>query len=71
RGYAFDDEEVRIGVRRVASPIFGSFKGLVGVLGIAGPIFRITLDRIEELGGIVKDIGMRLSERFGYRTEEK
>lgn len=68
KGYAFDDEEVRIGVRRIASPIFGSFERLVGVLGIAGPTFRITLDRIEKLGEIVKDIGMRLSERFGYKT---
>lgn len=69
KGYAFDDEEVRIGVRRIASPIFGSFDALVGVLGIAGPTFRITLDRIEKLGSIVKNIGMKLSKRFGYRVE--
>lgn len=68
KGYAFDDQEVRIGVRRIASPIFGSFDGLVGVLGIAGPTFRITLDRIGELGSIVKDIGLKLSGRFGYRV---
>lgn len=75
KGYAFDDEEVRIGIRRVASPIFSSFEGLIGVLGIAGPTFRITLDRIEGLGEIVKDIGVRLSEKLGYRmknlTEEE
>lgn len=67
KGYAFDDEEVRLGVRRIASPVFGSFKGLVAVVGIAGPTFRITLERKEELGEVVKRVAMRLSERFGYR----
>ncbi|HON72542.1 MAG TPA: IclR family transcriptional regulator [bacterium] len=67
RGYAFDDEEVRSGVRRIASPVFGSFKGLVAVIGIAGPTFRITVERKEELGEIVKRVAMGLSERFGYK----
>jgi len=67
RGYAFDDEEVRLGVRRIASPVFGSFKGLVAVIGIAGPTFRITVERKEELGEMVKRVAMGLSERFGYK----
>jgi len=67
--YAFDDEEVRIGVRRIASPVFGSFKGLVAVIGIAGPTFRITLDKKEELGEIVKEVAMGLSVKLGYESE--
>lgn len=68
RGYAFDDEEVRLGVRRIASPVFGSFKGLVAVIGIAGPTFRITLDKKEELGEIVKEVAMGLSVKLGYES---
>jgi DNA-binding IclR family transcriptional regulator len=69
RGYAFDDEEVRLGVRRIASPVFGSFKGLVAVIGIAGPTFRITLDKKEELGEIVKEVAMGLSVKLGYESQ--
>ncbi|MGC8716875.1 MAG: IclR family transcriptional regulator [bacterium] len=68
KGYAFDDEEVRIGVRRIASPVFGSFKGLVAVIGIAGPTFRITLDRKEKLGEKVKEVAMGLSVKLGYES---
>lgn len=68
KGYAFDDEEVRLGVRRIASPVFGSFKGLVAVIGIAGPTFRITLDRKEKFGEIVKEVAMGLSVKLGYES---
>lgn len=67
KGYAFDDEEVRLGVRRIASPVFGSFKGLLAVIGIAGPTFRITIDKKEELGEVVRGVAMSLSERLGYK----
>ncbi|HIE44179.1 MAG TPA: IclR family transcriptional regulator, partial [Candidatus Omnitrophica bacterium] len=35
-GYAFDDQEVRLGVRRIATPIFDHREKLAGVIGIAG-----------------------------------
>jgi len=42
---------------------------LVAVIGIAGPTFRITLDKKEELGEIVKEVAMRLSVKLGYESQ--
>ena len=69
RGWAFDDEEVRIGVRRIASPIF-DYKGkLAGVVGIAGPIFRITLEKKEKFGRLVKEMADKISRELGFQKE--
>lgn len=67
KGYAFDDEEVRLGVRRIAAPVFDSLKGLVAVIGIAGPTFRITIEKKEELGEVVRGVAISLSEKLGYK----
>ncbi|MCY3781381.1 MAG: IclR family transcriptional regulator [Chloroflexi bacterium] len=66
RGYAIDDEEYNYGVRCVASPVYDHRGALVGTIGISGPAGRVTLERIDEFGAIVKDIADALSARLGY-----
>ena len=67
QGYGFDDQEVREGVRRVAAPVFDHQGNLAGVVGIAGPAFRMPLKKKPTLGKMVKAIAEKISERLGYR----
>ena len=66
RGYAIDDEEYNYGVRCVAAPIYDHRRALVGAIGISGPAGRVTLERTDEFGTVVKDIASALSSRLGY-----
>lgn len=68
RGYAIDDEEYNYGVRCVAAPVYDHQGKLVGAIGISGPSGRITLERIDEFGAVVKDVAGALSARLGYET---
>ena len=66
-GAAFDDQEVRLGVRRIAVPIFDHRKKLAGVIGIAGPTFRITLREKAQFVKPVVNAGKAISKELGYR----
>jgi DNA-binding IclR family transcriptional regulator len=49
RGYALSFEETNEGAAGVAAPIFGADGGLMGGLGIAGPLIRFTPERLDYL----------------------
>jgi len=67
RGYAFDDEECDVGVRCIAVPVWSHKGKVVASLGISGLALRISLDRVEELTKIIKEIRDRLCLKLGYR----
>lgn len=69
-GYAFDDQEVRLGVRRIAAPIFDHSDRLTGVVGIAGPTFRIKKGRLGDLAMMVKQTAKEISRELGRKSEE-
>lgn len=54
-GYARDDEEFSPGVRCVASAIRDSGGRMVAAVGLSGPTARIDLDRLADLGRLVRD----------------
>jgi len=64
--YAFDDQEVRLGVRRFAAPIFDHSNRMVGGIGIAGPTFRMRMSRKEELGSAVRQAAEEISRELGW-----
>jgi DNA-binding IclR family transcriptional regulator/sugar lactone lactonase YvrE len=65
RGYAIDEEEIVMGVRCVGAPIVDR-RGMVrGALSIAGPIFRMTRERVEQLGPEVAEAARRVGEQLG------
>jgi len=69
-GYAFDDQEVRLGVRRISAPIFNYSNQLVGTIGIAGPTFRMRKSRINDMATMVKQTAKEISYNLGKRAEE-
>ncbi len=68
--YAVDDEEFAQGIRCVASSV-RNFSGQVkAAIGVSGPVWRVTLDRIGELTKLVVDAAQRLSQTLGYAVAE-
>lgn len=66
RGYAIDNEEIRMGVRCVAAAICDNTGKVHGALSVAGPAYRLTLERLEllgpELAEAARRVGAQLSE---------
>ena len=60
-GFATDMEEMRIGVCRIAAPVYDRMKKVVACLGIAAPAFRIGAGAHAKFGNIIKDLAQRLS----------
>lgn len=66
-GLGYDDAEFDPEVRCVAAPVY-DFRGqVVGAIGISGPVWRITLQRLQQLAAQVKSTATEVSEELGYR----
>lgn len=66
RGYAIDDEEYNYGVRCVAAAVHDHRGMLLGAIGISGPAGRVTLERIDDFGALVRQVAADLSAKLGY-----
>ncbi len=66
RGYAIDDEEYNYGVRCVAAAVHDHRGLLLGAIGISGPAGRVTLERIDDFGALVRQVAADLSAKLGY-----
>jgi DNA-binding IclR family transcriptional regulator len=64
-GYAFEDQELREGVRRVVAPIYDCHGNLEGCIGIASPIFSFKYEDREYLGRMVKEVAHKVSSGMG------
>ncbi len=65
QGYAFDDEEKSIGMRCIAAPILNFQGQAVAGISISGPSHRVTLDRVAQIGGLVKAASAEVSRSLG------
>lgn len=65
RGYSYDDEENALGLRCVAAPIYDEYSEPLGAISLAGPIARLTDERILKLGPLVAHIGREITEKLG------
>jgi DNA-binding IclR family transcriptional regulator len=68
-GYAIDDEEREEGLRCVGAPVRSSSGEIIASVSIAGPVFRITRDRIEPVAHAVVRAADSISAAIGYRPE--
>jgi DNA-binding IclR family transcriptional regulator len=53
-GYAFSDQEFENGINAVAAPLLDAEQKPFASISIAGPSFRLTHERMQELGPLVK-----------------
>lgn len=65
RGYAVDNEEKEHGMRCIAAPVFDARREPVAGLSISGPVNRVSVDRAEPLGHLVRDAARALSQAIG------
>ncbi len=60
RGWAIDDEEIAQGVRCCGAPVVDSAGRVRGAISVAGPAFRLTLERLQVLGPEVAEVARRI-----------
>jgi len=68
QGYAIDDEEIEIGLKCVAAPIFNHEGKVIASISCAGPKHRFSEDKMEMIASVVKDAGLAISRNLGYRV---
>jgi IclR family KDG regulon transcriptional repressor len=68
RGYAIDNEEKEEGLRCVSAAVHDHSGKLFAAMSVSGPAFRITKDRIPEIGQMVMQAASELSAEFGYQS---
>lgn len=67
RGYAIDNEEKEEGLRCIGAAVRGHAGKLMAAISVSGPAFRVTKERIPEIGQIVMKAANDLSEELGYQ----
>jgi DNA-binding IclR family transcriptional regulator len=66
RGYAIDDMEIEEGIRCVGAPIFDHTGQVIAAVSTSGPVYRISIARLEELSGAVVEATRAISRKLGY-----
>lgn len=64
-GYATDDEELNRDIRCAAAPIYNARGAVVAAIGVSGPVNRVTLERLSEIGAAVQRAAGVVTERLG------
>lgn len=64
-GYSTDDEEHELGVRCVAAPILDYRNNILGAISVAGPSYRISKERLNNLALEVKEFSEVISKICG------
>jgi DNA-binding IclR family transcriptional regulator len=74
RGYAYDEEELEIGLRCVGAPVFDASGRAIAAIGISGPATRIHADSVARIAaqvqGAARAIGTRLGGTSGHEHRE-
>ena len=60
-GFATDTEEMRLGVCRIASPVYDKTDKVAACLGIAAPSFRVPRQEHQRIGKITRELAQKLS----------
>jgi DNA-binding IclR family transcriptional regulator len=66
RGYAVDDEEIEIGLRCVAAPIFNNKAYPIAAVSASASYRKMNDNMIENISKDVKMCAQKISERMGY-----
>jgi len=64
RGWSIDDEEIVPGVRCCGAPIVDAQGEVRGAVSVAGPAFRLTMQRLELLGPEVAEAARRIGAQL-------
>jgi DNA-binding IclR family transcriptional regulator len=62
-----DNEEIEEGLRCIGAPVFNHKGDITAAISVAGPVFRVTRQRVPGIVRAVKAAGRDLSRDIGYR----
>lgn len=71
QGYAFDDEELEVGIRAVAAPVFNQDGIIVAAMSMPSPSSRMTVERGEEMAMTLIEATQAVSRRLGWKPRSK
>jgi DNA-binding IclR family transcriptional regulator len=66
KGFAVDNEEYIDRVRCVAAPVFNHAHAPIAAIGISGPVSRITPQKAEQFGSLIREAAIQISECAGW-----
>ena len=66
-GYAVTREEFEIGLTSMAVPVYNHLGAVIGAVSISGPSFRFDPETAPGLLEALKQAGLQISARMGYR----
>nr|WP_055503511.1 IclR family transcriptional regulator [Nonomuraea pusilla] len=66
RGWASTEEELEVGLNAVAAPIRGGDGSVVAAVSASGPSYRLTRQRLPEVGKLLVEGAREISQRIGY-----
>ncbi|MEP9378651.1 IclR family transcriptional regulator [Aquabacter sp. CN5-332] len=69
-GIAYDDGELNTEVRCCATPVWDFTGQAVGAIGISGPIWRLSIQTLQDKAQLVRRAAERLSTEFGWVAAE-
>ena len=64
RGWSVDDEEIVLGVRCVGAPVVDAAGQVRGAISVAGPAYRMTMERVRGLGPEVAEAARRVGAQL-------
>lgn len=69
QGYAFDKEEIEIGLRCIAAPIKNYKNEIVAAISLSGPSMRMDEETMKALVEPVKQTALNISRNLGYQDK--
>lgn len=66
RGYACGIEELEVGLNAVAAPVFRQNGSVLATLSVSGPSYRLTRERIDEVGRATANCALEISRGLGF-----
>jgi IclR family acetate operon transcriptional repressor len=70
QGYATALGEIEEGLNAIAAPIWDADDTMAAAISVSGPAYRVTPQRVPELGQITRDFARRVSNRMGYQESK-
>lgn len=61
RGYAVEDQEILLGNRCVGAPVLDSGGQPIAAISVAGPVYRLTTERVAQLGPEIANVARNIS----------
>ena len=68
RGFAYSEQEYEEGINAVAAPILNRNKHPLAAIAVAGPAYRLTVDRMLEIGPDVAETAREITRDLESRV---